>query len=131
MRDSREIKELSRGRFLMEEVKWLQEAVWMRQIATWVSQHPGDSRVEAWIEGRAAEMDPLEAEHLALATRLFDWTIRNLQLDELLPYPADVAAQAGPAAGWSGNATDSTSAAWHSWTGIPALSLADLDLWPR
>ena len=93
VRDSREIKELSRGRFLMEEVKWLQEAVWMRQIATWVSQRPGDSRVEAWIEGRAAEMDPLEAEHLALATRLFDWTIRNLQLDELLPYPADVAAQ--------------------------------------
>ena len=40
VRDSREIKELSRGRFLMEEVKWLQEAVWMRQIATWVSPAP-------------------------------------------------------------------------------------------
>lgn len=102
VRDSRELKELGRNRFLMDEVKWVQEAVWMRQIATWVAQRPGERRLEEWIDQRAAEMDPLEAEHLAIATRLFDWTIRNLQLDELLPYPAEVAAQPAQQPGSAG-----------------------------
>ncbi len=50
------------GQFDLAEVRSLQEAVWHRDIAAW-------AKVDAY-------------EKLEIASALFDWTVRNIQLDE-------------------------------------------------
>jgi tetratricopeptide (TPR) repeat protein len=93
-RDIEALEDLDRLRFQREDVKPLQEAVWMQQVSQWVSRRPAKAPLEAWLRSDASGLEAAEAGQLAVAHRLFDWTIRNVQLDELLPYPAD--AIAGP-----------------------------------
>lgn len=99
VRNSREVSDLGRLRFSIEDARALQEAVWLHQIARWVSPRAADAELEAWITEHVAAKDSLEAEQLIVANRLFDWTVRNIQLEELLPYPADVATQPTPQPG--------------------------------
>ena len=62
----------------------LQQAVWLRDVSRAVAHHPlYDMRIRSWIEEAVAE-GTLSADHgddLSLAYRLFDWTVRNVQLD--------------------------------------------------
>src|SRR5690606_14768796 len=53
---------LHQGQFDLAEVRSLQEAIWHRDVA-------------AWAKGN-------EYADLAVAQRLFDWTIRNIQLTD-------------------------------------------------
>jgi len=53
---------LRKGQFDIAEARTLQEAVWHRDVSQWAK---GD-----------------EYSELEIATRLFDWTIRNIQLDD-------------------------------------------------
>jgi tetratricopeptide (TPR) repeat protein len=99
VRNSREVSDLGRLRFTIEDARAVQEAVWLSQIAHWISPRTADAELEAWISQHVTGGDSLEAEQLTVAHRLFDWTVRNIQLDELLPYPADVAAQPTPQPG--------------------------------
>ena len=93
------VQNLGQPRIQLDDVKPLQQAVWLRQIAAWASQRPADAGFEQWCQGLPVEQGGGPAGQLVVAYRLFDWTVRNIQLDQLLPYPADVIAQPKPQPG--------------------------------
>ncbi|MFV1967948.1 MAG: tol-pal system YbgF family protein [Pirellulaceae bacterium] len=97
IRNTTEMQTLGRMQFQLDDVHALQQAIWMRDLSKWISQRPADAAIEAWIEERAADLGESETSQMLVATRLFDWTIRNIQLDELLPYPSS--SFVGPEAG--------------------------------
>lgn len=64
----------------------LQEAIWLRDIARNVASQPmADSDIQDWLKQAtdSQELTSDEASDLSLVFRLFDWTIRNTQLDPL------------------------------------------------
>jgi tetratricopeptide (TPR) repeat protein len=78
--------------FRMDDVVFLEEARWLQAIAQWVSRQPLPQDLSDWIDRRG--LSNRAARRLAQCALLFDWTVRNIQLDELLPYPKQ--ATAGP-----------------------------------
>jgi hypothetical protein len=92
-RESPDIRELDRRRFQLDDSDYLQEAVWLQLISNWASRNPGQPDLEDWFKAQEDEMGPVASGQLAIAHRLFDWTVRNVQLDELLDYPADAVAR--------------------------------------
>ena len=97
VRRIRPLQELTRMRFRVEDVEFLQEAVWLRDIARWASQKPSpDPLWTRWLTESESSLGQSDVQKLAVAERLFDWTIRNVQLEPLPPYPKDPTA--GPAA---------------------------------
>jgi hypothetical protein len=95
-RDLDPLKKLGRHEFGSDEIDTLNEAAWARDIARWVSAGPLDPWLEKRLPGEDEGLAKSEIERLAVALRLFDWTTRNIQLDELLPIPKT--AVAGPSA---------------------------------
>ncbi len=96
---------LERLRFTLEDVRYLQQAQWMRDVSQWVTRMPASGPMDQWLANRPEELSEADAEQLVAAERLLDWTIRNIQLDPLAEYPAGSAA--GPTAdaqGASGSA---------------------------
>ena len=93
------LQDLGRLRFHVEDAKPLQQSVWLRQISRWAAQRPADPSAEAWVTEREPELGRFEADQLRITLRLFDWTIRHIQLDELIPYPAETVAQPRPKPG--------------------------------
>lgn len=62
----------------------LQEAVWMRDVARSVARQPlQETRLQQWLEQAIEDgrLSQSESSDLSLAYRLFDWTVRNIQLD--------------------------------------------------
>ena len=94
LRDAPPLQELAEPSFRIEDIKFLQEAIWMRSISEWaVTEPPLDALSQAEeTEGLAAA----DARKLRTAQLLFDWTIRNIQLDEMLPVPAEAATVPAP-----------------------------------
>lgn len=90
-------KQLRLWTYSLEDVQAIQEAFWLRDIARWVSQQRPNTRLKEWLETQEAVPD-LERENLLIAELLFDWTIRNLQLETTLDYPEQTVA---PGAGTS------------------------------
>jgi tetratricopeptide (TPR) repeat protein len=64
-------------------------------VADWASKRPADEAFEQWVKNQQLGM--LEAQQLTVAQRLFDWTVRNIQLEDLLEYPT--VAVSGPQPG--------------------------------
>ncbi len=90
------VENISKLEFSADDADFLREAVWLRDVSRWVSQRSPDDSLDARIADATSSLDKAEAERLTAALRLFDWTVRNVQLDELLPYPKDTVA--GPTA---------------------------------
>ena len=111
------IDELSKQRFTNDDVYAIQEAVWMRQLSKWVLQRPLDPLFAKWLDGHKSELGAETAEQLGEAYRLFDWTIRNIQLDDLLPSPDE--STAAPAAGVGDTAKAANAAAPAAIRGLP------------
>jgi tetratricopeptide (TPR) repeat protein len=74
--------------FSGDDIEAMQEAVWLRDIAQWVSERPADPRLKAWLDQNES-LDEVQREQLTIAERLFDWTVRNLQLAPTTPYPEE------------------------------------------
>jgi tetratricopeptide (TPR) repeat protein len=101
-REMPELASLDSQVFTRDDSEYLQEAYLLRAIAQWVSR----DATERWIEAKRAEVaDPALADpamdspeyRLEMARSVFDWTVRHIQLDELLPAPqAAKGAVAGP-----------------------------------
>lgn len=91
------LEDLTGTRFNDEDVRAFQEAIWMRQLSHWVSRQPLDPLFGDWLESQKSQLEPGTVEQLAAAHRLFDWIIRNIQLNEQLPSPDE--STAAPAAG--------------------------------
>jgi hypothetical protein len=91
VRDRGVIADLTNTLFDNNDIYAIQEAVWMRQLSSWISRKPLPPQFARWLEQNASRLGTHEAEQLAVAFRLFDWTTRNVQLEELLPYPEEAA----------------------------------------
>jgi hypothetical protein len=70
------------------DVRYLQETTWLRDIALWASSSPDQPLTAEVIEQAVQGLAEEQAEQLATALRLFDWTIRNIQLVPS-PTPSD------------------------------------------
>ncbi len=82
--------------FALADVLFLEENRWLHAVAEWAGQEPPPALLGQWIKDDSG-LSAKSARSLAACTSLFDWTVRNIQLDELLPYPRQTTA--GPMAG--------------------------------
>lgn len=74
----------------IDDVQFLRDALVARNISSWVSELPiEDASMQQWLE-EISENDPIKSEQLGIAYRLFDWTIRNVQLDALPSWTDEV-----------------------------------------
>src|SRR5690348_10673962 len=66
------------------DMAWLTEMFWLRNVSRWAGDKPPPpAAMQAFLaEVKAAKGDEVATE-LAVAERLFDWTVRNLQLEPL------------------------------------------------
>ncbi len=103
------MESLARRRFTLEDVRYLQQADWARSVASWVSLQPAPEYLREWLNLPPDGLSPDDAERLVAAERLFDWTIRNIQLDPLLAYPSEPAAGPGLGPNGGGQAGDGAS----------------------
>jgi len=73
----------------LNDIAYFQQALWLHDIAERVSKQPPPAELKDWLKKieTAPGMGLPEAEQLSAAARLFDWTIRNVQLDPLPPMP--------------------------------------------
>ena len=75
-----DIDELALRRFQSFDILVLQEAVWLRNVAANVDTRPStDPSIQFWLEGLKKPEHRAEVER---ALKLFDWVVRNIQLDE-------------------------------------------------
>lgn len=126
---------LSRMMFEPYDVYFLQEAMWMRDISTRVADEPIiDKTLAAWLESMNESLGSDAVADLSVAIRLFDWTVRNVQLDPMegdaldsaktsVPAPATTAES--PQSGKSNPAPGTKYYAWES------LVLGHGDAWIR
>lgn len=77
------IEGLKSQRFIQYDTLFLEETVWLRDLAKWIPQDgpPADPKLLAWLKEQSPQLGAEGADDLAAAERIFDWTVRNVQLD--------------------------------------------------
>jgi tetratricopeptide (TPR) repeat protein len=80
--------DLRRRSITESDIFYLLQCSWLRDVAAQVAKQPIDADFQKWLPELEQSLGIDDAERLALAHRLFDWTIRNIQLDPLPPQPA-------------------------------------------
>lgn len=80
--------ELRKRTIIQSDIDYLLQCSWLREIAAREARQPIGSDFQPWLVELEQSLGIDDAEKLALAYRLFDWTIRNIQLDPLPPPPA-------------------------------------------
>ncbi len=72
-------------RFQAEDIDYLQAHIFLREIANFVAETDSvDPLVTHWIAADSTLSDEQRA-HLSLAARMFDWTVRSIQLSHSRP----------------------------------------------
>lgn len=74
-------------RFFPPDITYLHEMSWVSGIARWVQTNEVKHR-EIWDAYIPETLVEQERAQLQSVLRLFDWTVRNIQLDPLLEYPS-------------------------------------------
>lgn len=74
--------------FTPDDVYLIREALWLREASSWAAQQPPDPLVARWLDEAKSTLSPEHAAQLGIAQRLFDWTVRQIQLDPLPPEPS-------------------------------------------
>jgi hypothetical protein len=83
------VAELGRPQFYLNDVKSLMQSVWSANISKWVSHTPVLGPLGQRSQAHADSLEDFEVDQLTVAERLFDWTIRNVQLETTMAYPFD------------------------------------------
>lgn len=90
------------GKFFSEhDAFYLRECFWARETSDWVVQTPTDPSLARWTTsekkptGDELFLSDIQRTPLQEAVQLFDWSVRNIRLEELLEYPPE---QVGPQA---------------------------------
>lgn len=128
------LRELDKRQFTVDDVRYLREASWARSISKWVAARPDDPEFATWLKQLEADRGEAHAYELSLAERLFDWTVRNIQLDALPPFPGEAAgpeasaANAAPGAAPWQQATPGPGYTAHPWQ---TLLYGRGDAWQR
>jgi tetratricopeptide (TPR) repeat protein len=101
-RDLEEMQQLDKVTFHPDDGQFLVESHWLHAVSRWVSDEASRRWVEARREAEGNDALLLESAfespeyRLEIARSLFDWTVRHVQLDELLSYPQTPTATVGP-----------------------------------
>jgi hypothetical protein len=80
---------------LQMDLRYLQESQWLHDVADRARREPPPAALAGWLKEIEKKVGLHEAEQLAAAERVFDWTIRNIQLIPLPPVPPEPAASVG------------------------------------
>jgi hypothetical protein len=79
-----------------EDVEYLRQCRWLKNIVLWAAELPLPEDMQGRVAAAAAELPAEEADRLAVACRLFDWSVRHIQLDPVPQLPRAMAAEAPP-----------------------------------
>jgi len=81
----------------LSDVQYLRETMWMRSISRWLIDQPPGPDISMWLpEKKEATIFAGEAASpLERAVKLFDWTVRSIQLEPAVTHP-DYQRAAGP-----------------------------------
>ncbi|HUE69386.1 MAG TPA: tetratricopeptide repeat protein [Pirellulaceae bacterium] len=90
-------QELRRRIITQGDIFYLLQCAWFRDVSGRVADAPLSGELAPWLEEQEKSLGIDDAGKLATAARLFDWTIRNIQLDPLPPPPAPPKAIVGAA----------------------------------
>ncbi|HTN75914.1 MAG TPA: hypothetical protein VL096_11735 [Pirellulaceae bacterium] len=88
------VEQLNRLDVQLTDAVYLEETYLLRTIGDWVTKTAPPAELANWVKSPEAKLDRDQGDAILSAYALFDWTIRNLQLDPLPPVPKD--AVAGP-----------------------------------
>ena len=76
----------SQRHFLTSDINHLRDAYLFRQISEWADRESCDEPLlEGWLKQFAEDKGTESADQLRTATRLFDWTVRNIAFEPLEP----------------------------------------------
>jgi hypothetical protein len=79
----------------LDDISYLQQNLWLHDISQRARRQPAGGPWRAWLKTIEKDIGLPEAEQLATAERMLDWTTRNIQLDVLPSQPKDPLATAG------------------------------------
>jgi|GEM_PF-772190 len=82
-------------RFIPLDINYLHETSWLHAIAQWAVVDDLPHRM-FWESYKPTIADEVASEELTKVLKLFDWTVRNIQLAPLLDYPTIPANTEGP-----------------------------------
>ncbi len=75
----------ARENYLPSDVNHLRDSYLFRRIVEWVDREQSDDPLLAdWLASMEQELSEEQAQQLRTATRLFDWTIRNIAFEPLV-----------------------------------------------
>lgn len=91
------LQELDRSRLTYDDIRFLHGRIWQRDLGRRITAQPLVEPWQTWLKGHIDPADQERSQQLAAAIQLFDWTIRNVQLE---PFPpAEKTAAVGTATG--------------------------------
>ena len=90
-----EMAALERLSFQPTDIGFLQQSQWLRDVAERARREPAPPDMQDWLKELSQSTSIQQSEQVAVAERLFDWTIRNIQLDALPPPPKAPTASVG------------------------------------
>lgn len=93
--DTQPMLDLERRGFDRPDLLYLQQCLWLRDIANRVAPRPAPADLQPWLTDLEKRIGISQADHVRSAERLFDWTVCNIQLDKLPPPPKAAAAGVG------------------------------------
>lgn len=93
------VEQLHKLEMVGSDTKYLEESILMQKIGAWVVQQKLPDDVEKWLKENEKTLSRETAQDLRDAYLLFDWTVRNIQLDPLLDTAKDIAGASGQGAG--------------------------------
>jgi hypothetical protein len=80
------------------DFRYLHETHLLQRIADWAVKQPADLQTEEWLAEKSKSLDERSARMLRDSARLFDWTVRHLQLEKPPGPPKDTAGPTTPGA---------------------------------
>jgi hypothetical protein len=83
LKGSIELRDVSRNEIVFRDTREIREALWLRDISNWaIEQSPDDVFLDKWLGHAKQKHSATNVETLRDSIRLFDWTVRNIQLVE-------------------------------------------------
>ena len=73
--------------FHLSDVYYLHETSWLHSIANWVENQDNRKHLDRFSQLQTEGLSEEERSQLLTACRLFDWSVRHIQLKPLKPYP--------------------------------------------
>ena len=73
--------------FHLSDVFYLHETSWLHSVASWVENQDDRKHLDRFSRLQAEGLNEEERNQLLTACRLFDWSVRHIQLRPLVPYP--------------------------------------------